>query len=120
MVLWLRFLKEVNEDLRILPEELQKNKHIRRAAELCEEAGFTSEELASYEKFWDIIRTEHSIMESSIKKGIEQGIEQGKRTTLESIVVEGKLNGFSLEQIQLLTKLEIEQIIEILKRHGVG
>ena len=43
----------------------------------------------------------------------------GEIKTLERIVVDGNNNGFSLEQIQSITKLSREQITEILKRYGL-
>ena len=118
-VLWLRFLNEVGENMRILPPELQENDYIRQAAELCEEAAFTPQELAAYEKYWDIIRTEKTLFESAWRKGEAAGRAAGETKTLERIVVDGKRNGFSLEQIQSLTKLDLEQITEILKRDGL-
>ena len=149
--LWLRFLKEVNESMFRLPKDLAGNEQIRKAAELCEEAGFTPEELAAYEAYWDIISTEKTIRKGTLAQGrvegeaiglekgeaiglekgeaiglekgeaigLEKGKAIGETSILEKIVVEGKLNGFSLEQIQSLTKLTVAQIIEILKRHGV-
>ena len=122
MVLWLRFLKEVGEDLKTLPAEMQENEYIRKAAELCEEAAFTPAELAAYDKYWDIIRTEKTLFNSYWQngeaKGLAKGRAEGKTEILERVVVDSKRNRFSLEQIQLITNLTHEQIIEILKRHG--
>ena len=137
MVLWLRFLKEVDEQMRVLPTELQENENIRKAAELCEIGCFSDAELAAYERFWDMILVDKDLkftwrqegLEEGRKQGIEQGIEQGRVEgraeglaegeikTMERIVIEGKLNGFSTEQIQSLTKLSIEQLNEILMRN---
>ena len=50
-------------------------------------------------------------------RGEKIGLEKGEAKTLERIVVDSKNNGFSLEQIQLITKLTAEQIAEILKQH---
>jgi len=72
MVLWLRFLKEVNEDMKTLPEEMQENEYIRQAAELCEEGAFTPEELARYDHFWDAVRIEKTIKESARIEGITE------------------------------------------------
>ena len=49
MVLWLRFLKEVGENMHTLPKEMRENEEISQAAELCEEGAFTPAELAAYE-----------------------------------------------------------------------
>jgi len=48
-----------------------------------------------------------------------EGEAKGEIKTLERIVVNSKLNGFSLEQIQLLSGLSVEQINEILKKHDI-
>ena len=77
-VLWLRFLREVNERMSELPEELSGNEQIRKAAELCEEAAFTPEELAVYEAYWDWVRTEKTIREGSLAKGEVIGLAKGE------------------------------------------
>ena len=77
-ILWLRFLKEVGEDMKALPLEMQANEHIRQAVELCEEGAFTKRELAAYDKYWDIIRTEKSIKESALRKGRVEGEAKGR------------------------------------------
>ena len=126
-VLWLRFLKEVDESLTALPPELQENEHIRQAAELCEESAFTPEELAAYEKYWDIIRTEIAVRESALRKGetigLEKGeaigLEKGEALGLEKAVINGHLAGYAVEAIATFTGLTPEQIIETLKRHGL-
>jgi predicted transposase/invertase (TIGR01784 family) len=51
-VLWLRFLKEIGEQRQqIVSEDLMADEHIRKAVEICEEAGFTDEELLLYDRY---------------------------------------------------------------------
>jgi len=67
-----RIFGELNDlliSLKKLPEELVENEYICQAAELCEEAGFTPEELAAYEANWDWIRVEKTIREGTLAKG---------------------------------------------------
>ena len=78
MVLWLRFLKEVNERMKTLPPEMQENEFISQAAALCERAAFTPEEFAAYEKYWDIIRTERTLREGARQEGLEEGLAKGE------------------------------------------
>jgi len=73
MVLWLRFLKETGEGMRTLPPEMQENEFIRKAAELCERAAYTPEELAAYDKYWDIIRTERTLREGTRRDALAEG-----------------------------------------------
>ena len=61
LVLWLRFLKEVDEKMYKLPAEMQENEYIREAAELCERGAYTPEELARYDGYWDAVRIEKNI-----------------------------------------------------------
>jgi predicted transposase/invertase (TIGR01784 family) len=49
-VLWLRFLKEIDGYIEKLPKELTKNKLIRRAIKMCEEAALTPQERDAYER----------------------------------------------------------------------
>jgi predicted transposase/invertase (TIGR01784 family) len=87
MVLWLRFLKEINENTRTLPSEMQENEFIRQAAELCEVGAFTPEELAAYDKYWDMIRTQKSLVTGARNEGLVEGeaigLEKGEAIGLE-------------------------------------
>jgi predicted transposase/invertase (TIGR01784 family) len=76
--LWLRFLRDVDEKMTTLPAELAENEQISKAAELCREAAFTPEELAAYEAYWDIIRTEKTLREGSLAKGRVEGRAEGR------------------------------------------
>ena len=130
-VLWLRFLKEVNESITELPPEMQENDYIRQAAELCEESAFTPAELATYEKYWDMIRLDLSIKESSQQKGMakgreegmakvrEEGMAKGREEEREKIVINCHLTGLPVESISKITGLSSEQIADILKQHNI-
>ena len=61
-----------------------------------------------------------SIEERRIRDSeITTALLEGETKALERIVVDGKLTGFSVEQIQLLTKLTSVQMDEILKRNDL-
>ena len=98
-VLWLRFLKEVGEKMFKLPEELAGNEQISRAAELCEEAGFTAEELATYEAYWDMIRVEKTIREGSLAEGRTEGeavgLAKGRAEGLAKGLAKGRAEGLA-------------------------
>jgi predicted transposase/invertase (TIGR01784 family) len=125
--LWLRFLTEIDENTAEIPEELLENDDIREAIGYMQKAAYTKEQLAAYDKWKVDSLTARAMLDEAETKGLEKGraegeaigLEKGERQTLERIVVDGKQNGLSLEQIQLFTKLSKEQIIEILKKHGL-
>ncbi|MDR1340928.1 MAG: Rpn family recombination-promoting nuclease/putative transposase [Prevotellaceae bacterium] len=121
-VLWLRFLKEVAEDMQDVPEEFNENEDIRKALDICREGGFTEAELAAYEKYWDNISIEKSLIYESIEseakgraKGREEGIAEGREKSLINVVINCSRNGLSVEQIQAITGLVEEKILEILR-----
>ena len=102
--LWLRFLKEVNERMSVLPEELANNERICQAARLCEEAGFTPSELAAYEAYWDWVRTEKTIREGALAKGRLEGEEIGLAKGEEIGLAKGES-----ERVRLKTELDAKQ-----------
>jgi predicted transposase/invertase (TIGR01784 family) len=105
-VLWLRFLKEVNEEMHSLPSEMEENEDIRFAAELCEVGAFTEAELAAYDKFWDVVRTEASALHDAREEGRAEG-EQKKAVT---VALQAIQMGLAVEDASRLSGLTIEQM----------
>lgn len=78
-VLWLRFLREVNEGLVEIPQEFQDNHDIAMAVELAQESSYTPEELALYDLYLDAIRVEQTVREDSLEEGEQIGLKKGKQ-----------------------------------------
>ncbi|MDR0604316.1 MAG: Rpn family recombination-promoting nuclease/putative transposase [Bacteroidales bacterium] len=125
-VLWLRFLKEIEDEKYIIPAaELMENEYIRQAIELCEEGAFTEAERHAYDKYWDVVRVERTIIRDGIQKGIDEGrkegIDIGRKEGIEkekeNTVIKSYKNGASLEFISSITDLSIEKITSILQRN---
>ncbi|MDR3261939.1 MAG: Rpn family recombination-promoting nuclease/putative transposase [Tannerella sp.] len=126
-VLWLRFLREVEERATVISDELLENNDIHQAVDLCEEGGFTPEELASYERYWDIIRTEIATNKVSWAEGHAEGHAEGRaegRAEGEAIGMEKKTvefamkcaqRGMSIAEIAGLTGLTSEEIQTIVE-----
>lgn len=103
-VLWLRFLTEIGEDTVTPPDELAANPLVSRALEQVETSAFSKSEMAAYDKFWDVIRTQNMILDeasqASLRKGMEEGIqkgiEKGMREGLEQGMKEGMEQGLEL------------------------
>ena len=70
-VLWLRFLTEINEDTKVVPDELLENAEVNEALEIVERAAFTDEEMRAYDKFWDRVSVQVTL-ENSWKQKIEK------------------------------------------------
>lgn len=87
-VLWLRYLTEVDEKTRVVPQELMDVPEIKMAVEQLEESAFNDAQLWGYDDFWDAVRVEKTLVsdvqnkyKEGIEQGIKQGIEQGKIDT---------------------------------------
>jgi len=106
MILWLRFLKEVDEDMTTLPPEMQANKYIREAAELCERGTYTLEQLARYDGFWDAIRIENTLIEGARRDGRTEGEAKGRIDAALKMLADG----MSVENVCKYTGLSKEQI----------
>lgn len=77
-VLWLRYLTEINEQTREIPEELLANPELKKAVNALEESAFTDAQLAGYEKFWDIISVEKTLFNGAERRGMAKGLAEGR------------------------------------------
>lgn len=109
-VLWLRYLTEINEKTREVPEELMANSEVKKAVNALEISAFTDAQLAGYEKFWDIISVEKTLYNSAERRGIAQGMAQGKAEERHLIAINLKKQGVSFEIISQCTGLPVKEI----------
>ena len=118
MVLWLRFLTEINSNTKDIPADLLNDPEIGKAVEELEISGFTDAELRAYDKFWDSVSVERTLLDDRYQKGMEEGMEKG----MEKGRAEGKHEantetaqrllamGLSAEQVAKATQLPLEII----------
>jgi flagellar biosynthesis/type III secretory pathway protein FliH len=95
-VLWLRFLTEIDEKTRQVPEELLANPDIQKAVAVVEESAFTEAQLLGYEKFWDGVRIEKTLINSALRaeeRGMEKGMKKGMQEGMEKGMQEGMEKG---------------------------
>ena len=77
-VLWLRFLTEIDEKTRKVPDELLDNPDINKAVEQLEESAFSDAQLLGYDRFWDMVSTARTQISSSRRDGMKEGFKQGR------------------------------------------
>jgi predicted transposase/invertase (TIGR01784 family) len=75
-VLWLRFLKEMDEKMTEVPQEFLDQPEICEAMELAQESAYSPGELESYDKYWDALRVEKTYISDAYAKGQKEGIEK--------------------------------------------
>ncbi|WP_044266841.1 Rpn family recombination-promoting nuclease/putative transposase [Bacteroides timonensis] len=124
-VLWLRYLTEINEQTREVPEELMENPEVKKAVTALEESAFTEAQLLGYEKFWDIISVEKTLFNGAKRSGLEEGMEKGLKEGMKEGMKKGikqekidvarkmKAKGFPMDDISECTGLSADEIAKI-------
>ena len=118
MVLWLRFLTEINSNTKDIPADLLNDPEIGKAVEELEISGFSDAELRAYDKFWDSVSVERTLIDDSYQKGKEKGKEEGIAEGMEKGMNQKALEiaknmlamGLSAEQVAKATQLSLEII----------
>ena len=112
----LNTLQSLNEN-----ELIQQQQYLPTTEEL-EISGFSDAELRAYDKFWDSVSVERTLIDDSYQKGKEKGKEEGIAEGMEKGRVEGKHEantetaqrllamGLSVEQVAKATQLSLEII----------
>ena len=109
MVLWLRFLTEINSNTKEIPADLLNDPEIGKAVEDLEVSGFTDAELRAYDKFWDSVSVERTLLDDRYQKGKEEGMNQRSLEIAKKMLAKGMdeasvmdMTGLEEEEIKLL------------------
>ena len=87
----LNTLQSLNED-----ELIQQQQYLPTTEEL-EISGFTDAELRAYDKFWDSVSVERTLLDDRYQKGKEEGKEEGR--------AEGRAEGMSQRSLEIAQNL---------------
>ena len=87
----LNTLQSLNEDELILQQQ-----YLPTTEEL-EISGFTDAELRAYDKFWDSVSVERTLLDDRYQKGMEEGMEKGR--------AEGMEEGMSQRSLEIARKM---------------
>lgn len=121
-VLWLRFMSELNEKVNQVSAELLEVPEIRQAIALAEEAAYTPAELEDYDRYWDAISIEKTLVGDAHRRGQAEGREEGRKEGREEGREEGAIEakhtiassllakGFGLEDTASITGLPLAEI----------
>ena len=114
MVLWLRFLTEINSNTKDIPSDLLNDPEIGKAVEELEISGFSDAELRAYDKFWDSVSVERTLLDDSYQKGKKEGMEEGieKGMNQRSLEIARKMleKGMDDASVMDMTGLTAEEI----------
>ena len=104
----LNTLQSLNED-----ELIQQQQYLPTTEDL-EVSGFTDAELRAYDKFWDSVSVERTLLDDRYQKGMEKGMEKGRAEGKHEANTETAQRlltmGLSAEQVAKATQLPLEII----------
>ena len=104
----LNTLQSLNEN-----ELIQLQQYLPTTEDL-EVSGFTDAELRAYDKFWDSVSVERTLLDDRYQKGMEEGMEKGRAEGKHEANTETAQRllamGLSAEQIAKATQLPLEII----------
>ena len=99
----LNSLQSLNED-----ELIQQQQYLPTTEEL-EISGFSDAELRAYDKFWDSVSVERTLLDDRYQKGIEEGMSQRSLEIARKMLAKGMdeasimdMTGLTAEEIKLL------------------
>ena len=97
----LNTLQSLNED-----ELIQQQQYLPTTEEL-EISGFTDAELRAYDKFWDSVSVERTLLDDRYQKGIEEGMSQRSLEIARKMLAKG-MDEASIMDMTELTAEEIK------------
>ena len=95
MVLWLRFLTEIDRDTEEAPAELLENPETAKALQILEKSAYNEQELRAYEYYWDAVYNERGAIRHGFKQGLAQGLAQGIEQGIEQGMAQGIEQGMA-------------------------
>ena len=96
-----RLISLLNALLPLSEDELIQQEQYLPTTEELEISGFTDAELWAYDKFWDSVSVERTLIDDSYQKGKEEGMEKG----MEKGRAEGKEEGMNQRSLEIARKM---------------
>lgn len=113
-VLWLRFMLEIDEKTRTVDPDLLTIPEIKEAIALSKESAYTPSELEAYERYWDSVSAETTLLDGKFKMGLANGRIKG----LAEGLAEGRVKGMSEAQISIARSLfDTGMSLELIAKH---
>ncbi len=112
-VLWLRYLTEIEDGTEHLPADLLEIPEVREAIEYLQESAFTKQELVAYDKYWDSVSSERTLIEDAYSEGQQRGEQKGERQQAIAMARRMKTKGFDTATIAELTGLSVAEVEQL-------
>ena len=109
-VLWLRYLTEIRDQTEQIPAELLAEPDLEEAVEYLRESAFSRDELAGYDRYWDAVSSERTLLAAAIREGRAEGKAEGKREEALSAARRMQAKGFDAATKQEITGLTADDL----------
>ena len=117
-VLWLRFFREINERTETVDQSLLQEEPIKKALKLVETSAYTASELRAYDKNWDAISSEKTLIRDHYEEGLSNGIIKGKAEGISEGIIKMVLNmhhaGLPLNEIAKISEMSLKDVEKII------
>lgn len=108
-LLWLRFLREIDEKTTTVSKDLLDVPEIAQALEFAEESAYTPRELNLYESYWDQVSREKTLIMDKYAEGLAEGEAKGIEKTAINMLKDNE----PLDKISRFTGLSQDDIVKI-------
>ena len=105
-----RLISLLNALQSLSEEELIQQQQYLPTVEELENSGFTDAELRAYDKFWDSVSVERTLLDDRYQKGKEEGKAEGKHEANTETAQRLLAMGLSAEEVSKATQLPLEII----------
>lgn len=95
-------MTEINDKTKEVPAELLENPEINKALEEVKISAFSDAELRAYDKFWDVVSSEKTLLAGSY--------DDGKAAALLEVAKNMKAKGMNVQTIMEMTGLDKKEI----------
>ena len=114
-VLWLRYLSEIKNATETIAPELFEVQEISEAIELLQESAYSKSELMAYDKYWDSISVERTLVTDSFVEGKQIGKIEGKIEGIGLMIINGYKAGGTIGFLAHMAQMSEDEVLKILK-----
>jgi hypothetical protein len=108
-------LSEIKNATETIAPELLEVREIREAVELLQESAYSKSELMAYDKYWDSVSIERSLLSDSFVDGKKTGKTEG----IEFMILNGYKAGVTIEVLSKMAQINMEEVTAILNKRGL-
>ena len=109
-ILWLRFMREINQKTISVDQELLAVPEIKEALDLAQEAAYTPSEMQAYDDYWNQVSTEKTLIAGKFLEGVAEGEAKGRAEEKRQIAKQMLADGMDMAMIAKYTGLPEKEI----------